>query len=368
MLASELLQQHYDMSMTKVGSRSIIDSDINESEKSLLDVVLATSESAKGVLTVVITSLVYKILHPAQDIRNHQEGIPNGYSGRSFDTKYITPFLKQHKFPAMAESGWLTRSLENKVPYDLNYTGSIKPQSLKTAFLSLLDRIQTGADPIKYLSYMLQGLIIKRNRQQIELAKPISLSIKTILDLLKKYFHAQYVSEGASRLPVLALYAIYQCLISQTKRFENKRLLPLESHTSADTRSGRIGDIDIVDINNREFEAVEIKFGIPLTTQLVLDAFEKFKTTPVQRFYILSTASEPNPIEFERIHGEILRIKNIHGCQLIVNGVMDSLKYYLRLLDNTFEFVDHFVNLIEVDKALKFEHKEMWNRIIGELN
>lgn len=43
-----------------------------------------------------------------------------GYSGRSFDTKYITPFMK-FKFPkiAMRESGWLTRSLEQLEPYDL---------------------------------------------------------------------------------------------------------------------------------------------------------------------------------------------------------------------------------------------------------
>ena len=65
----------------------------------------------------------------------------------------------------------------------------------------------------------------------------------------------------------------------------------MESHTSADTRSGRIGDIDIVDEKERAFEAVEVKHGIAITAQLVKDAFEKFKTTQVNRYYLLSTAN-----------------------------------------------------------------------------
>ena len=46
---------------------------------------------------------------------------------------------------------------------------------------------------------------------------------------------------------------------------------------------------------------------------------------------------------------------------------MPSLKYYLRLLDNTYEFVENYVKLIETDTSLKFEHKEKWNRLISEL-
>lgn len=365
---TEFLNEQYNEAMSIVGSKETITSNLNEAEQALLSTILQYSESAKGVITVFITSIVYKILNPQQDIRNHQDGIPNGYSGRTFDNKNITPFLKKHKFPAMAESGWLTRSLEQKVPYDLNYTGSIKPDNLKGAFLTLLDNIQKGANCKEYLSFMLQGLIIKRNQHAIDLAKPTALSINSILFLLGNHFNATYKAEGASRLPVLAFYAIYECLINEAKRFENKQLLPIESHTSADARSGRIGDIDIIDENGRSFEAVEVKHGIIITLQLVLDAYAKFQTTPVNRYYILSTASQANEEEWNKIQDEIQRIKNVHGCQLIVNGIMQSLKYYLRLLDNTFEFVDKYVNLLENDNALKFEHKEKWNKLISEMS
>ena len=46
---------------------------------------------------------------------------------------------------------------------------------------------------------------------------------------------------------------------------------------------------------------------------------------------------------------------------------MPTLKYYLRLLTNTFEFIDNYVNLLEEDTSLKFEHKVKWNQLISEM-
>ena len=232
--------------------------------------------------------------------------------------------------------------------------------------METIDFIQKGNQLDDVLSFIFQGLIIQRNSQQIDLAKPLNLPIATIVDLLSKHFDTKYSAEEASRLPVLALYAAYQCLINETKRFEGKTLLPIESHTSADSRSGRIGDIDIVDEKERAFEAVEVKHGIAITAQLVKDAFEKFKTTQVNRYYLLSTANI-GISQKDEIDQEIDHIKNIHGYHVIANGQIHSLKYYLRLLSDIFDFIENYVNLIENDTALKFEHKKQWNTIISEM-
>jgi len=365
-MPNTFLKKTFDESIKFVGSDDKIKSDLSKTITKHLDVILSKSESAKGVLTVILTSLVYKTLNPLQDIRNHQTSIDDGYSGRTFDTKYITPFLKSLKFPAMAESGWLTRSLEQKVPYDKNYSGAIRPGLLKTSFLETIDFVQKGQGLDKCLSYLIQGLIIKRNSQVINLAKPLNLPIATIIKLLTKHFNAKYTADGASRLPVLALFAAYECLMKEAKRFEGKTLLEIVSHTSADTRSGRIGDIDIVDNKGKEFEAVEVKHGIQINAQLVKDAFEKFKTTQVNRYYLLSTA-DIDASESKKIEKEIERIKNIHGCHVIANGLINSLKYYLRLLSETSEFISNYVDLIESDKALKYEHKKQWNLIISAM-
>ena len=121
-------------------------------------------------------------------------------------------------------------------------------------------------------------------------------------------------------------------------------------------------------MKNRPFEAVEVKYEIPITLKIVQDAYTKFQTTPVNRYYILSTAPQYNEEELDAIQDEIQKIRNVHGCQIIVNGIMPSLKYYLRLLENTFEFIDHYVDLLETDTAIKFEHKHKWHDLIGALS
>lgn len=362
----QILDEIYDTSLALVGSGNLISSNVSSPEKLNLDIILQHSEGRKGVFTVLFTSLIYKIYKPDQDVRLHQANFKKGYSGRTFDTKYITPFLKNKNFPSPSETGWLTRTLETNSPYNLDYKPNISPKQLKSSFLYILDKIENGSNSKEYALYLIQGLIIQRNAQQIDLAKPLNLPISTIITLLSKHFDTKYSAEGASRLPVLALYAVYQCLLNETKRFENKTLLPMESHTSADTRSGRIGDIDIVDEKERAFEAVEVKHGIAITTQLVKDAFEKFKTTQVNRYYLLSTANI-DVAQTDEINKEIERIKNIHGCHVIANGLTNSLKYYLRLLSDTSEFIENYVNLIETDTALKFEHKKEWNNIISNM-
>ena len=141
---------------------------------------------------------------------------------------------------------------------------------------------------------------------------------------------------------------------------------PADFEFTLDKSSGCISDIEIIDEKNRSFEVVEVKYGIPVTLQLVQDACAKFQTTPVSRYYILSTAS-PDKGESVKIEAEIQRIKNVLGCQVIVNGINTTLKYYLRLLDDTFEFIENYVHFLEDDKTLKFEHKAQWNKLISEM-
>ena len=365
---SEKLNQMYLSAMALSRGRSLPVANCSEKTREYMDVILSDAESNKGVMTVIMTSAFYKKLHPEQDIRRHQASIEGGYSGRTFDAQNVTPFLKAHQFPAMSQSGWLTRSLEQKVPYDEHYTGAIKPQKLKEAFISVIDDIQNGPDGIdSIISYLLQGLIIQRDRKRIRLACPRNLPIFRIVSLLDRHFHANYIGYGASRLPVLAIYAIYRCLIDEgQKRYVGMRLLPLESHTSADARSGRIGDVDVARADGSTFEAVEVKFDINVEYNIVETAKQKILSSKAERYYILST-KEPLEQDMDMINSEIESLKNVHGCELIINGILPTIKYYLRLLRNPQHFVDNYVELMGIDAAIKFEHKDMWNKLIASL-
>ena len=107
--------------------------------KNDIEFLVSRSENNKGIITVLVTLLSHKLINPSQDIRYHQAQLENGFSGRSIDKSEVTPFMKSVNFPAMAESGWLTRSLEQPHPYDLNYPGKISPADLKKAFLKIID-------------------------------------------------------------------------------------------------------------------------------------------------------------------------------------------------------------------------------------
>jgi len=365
---TEILQEIYKKALAAFnkGTFQQIFNQLDEYEKLNLQIIVDNFERGKGVLTVLITSIVHKLHNPDQDIRFHQENMDGGYSGRGVDTKYVTPFMKTMGFPAMAESGWLTRSLEQNRPYDFKYPGKITPQKLKSSFLYLLEQIQNQSkSPENYLLILFIKLIEHRERKNIDLAKPTNLPISTIISYLKQHFEFNYSSRGASRLPTLAVYAVYQCMIKELKRFENKILMSLEEHTSSDKSSGRVGDIEVRDTKTKVFEAVEIKHGIPINTQLIRDAYEKFKSHPIQRYYLLSTVGE-DLTDIENVATEISKISKIHGCQVIINGIYPSLKYYLRLLHDPSDFIDNYIENLKRDTAIKYEHKLKWTEIVSQ--
>lgn len=363
---NDFLEQAYNDAMKKASGQKSVLSDLHDKKTcDNLDIIIKKAESSKAVLAVTMTSIVYKIAHPEQDIRLHQKSIEGGYSGRTFDSAHITPFLRSHKFPSMEESGWLTRSLEQKQPYTLNYPGAIKGDGIKDAFLNILHFIEEeNLDCELALDYILQGLIIERDKKDIELAIPQSLSIDNIITLLLQHFNYKYKAPGQSRLPVLAIYAVYQILCAELKRFDGKNLLSIESHTSADKQSGRKGDIDVNNADGTPFEAVEVKFDIPISYKIVGIAQEKINTCSINRYYILSTKGIVEE-DKEAIEETIRQIKSVHGCQLVVNGIVPTLKYYLRLVDDTKKFLDNYTTLLMKDNTIKFEHKQAWNTLVS---
>lgn len=340
---------------------SLVEDDINT--------ITTNAEKVRGVVAVVTTLMVHKALFPEQDIRYYQQKMKGGFSAGTVDTNFITPFLKDKDFPAPSTTGWLTRTLESSQPYLLDYKPAIKPDTVKRAFLDLIDKVENKqVDPNEVLKRLFYNLIVKRENERLDdLAKPHNLSIADIISLLREHFTYKYIGggSGASRLPVLALYSAYQCMMTQVKRYDGKKLPKLSNHTSADTRSGSIGDIEVLEENGEAFEGVEVKHEIEITTDIIKIAYEKFKSQQTKRYYILTT-SNMDAADWDSINFEIRKIRDIHGCQVIVNGVYSSLTYYLRLLDDTSKFIDYYVENLKNDETLKFQHKKSWNDIVSK--
>jgi len=107
----------------------------------------------------------------------------NGFFGRSIDTKHITPTLRELGFPSMAESGWLTRSLEQPYPYDENYNGKISGKGVKESFLKIIDKVQVNDFSAELI---LKNLILKVDCMQRH--SLFSIIQKNML-ILKKSFY-----------------------------------------------------------------------------------------------------------------------------------------------------------------------------------
>lgn len=358
-------------------SSSDTDFGLSSNQRIWVETILKKAESQKAVVAVLITSLVKKIETPTQDVRYHKTGLPNGYSGRGFDTLHVTPFIAE-KFPRFemkGGSGWLTRSLEQAHPFTLEFPGKIRDRLVKEAFLHILNDIEENcANPEKYLHAVFASLIALMERaNRIVREKPAVdftsqkeiVTIENIMDLLKNHFSIRYDITGASRLPVLAVYSAYE-MFMETERYHGKTLSPLKSHTTSDIKSGGIGDIEVLDETGNFFEAVEIKHNIPISPTLVRDAYQKFAQTAVRRYYLLTTA-EPDVDDVDGVNQWVQQIHMQHGREVIVNGILPSLKYYLRLLSNPKLFLDCYTKNLQVDFQMNTDIKEVHVRYWADL-
>ena len=93
MNASEFLEKVY----LEAKNQELVDNLALSNEiKKYIATIVSYEETMKGVFTCLVSSLTYKSLHPQQDVRYHKVDLPNGYSGRSFDTKNVTPKASFH--------------------------------------------------------------------------------------------------------------------------------------------------------------------------------------------------------------------------------------------------------------------------------
>lgn len=342
--------------------------DVNQQTRDYIKSIGAKINSQKGVFTVLVTLITHKIIDPNQDVRKHQTSMPGGFSGRSIDFSFITPTLKELGLPSMAESGWLTRSLEQPYPYNLDYNGKISNKVVKEAFLNVLDFVEKNPKSAKsILRLLLAEAIASKNDAIVEIVPleyPEKLTIENIIKALDEHFRTKYEIHGGSKLPVLAFFAIYKSLIKEIGRYKNCILAEMGSHTASDRTSKSAGDIEIFK-NKNLFEAIEIKLDKSIDVTMVRIAIEKIARYNPDRYYILSYIGikESDKIEIADL---IDKIKLEHGCQIIINGLLPTIKYYLRLITSLDEFIINYNNLIENDTEIQKIHKVKWNELIDK--
>lgn len=341
---------------------------------SLLDLINDIVEGIfnnKAVYTALVTLLFYKIYNPDQDIRLHQKKMENGFSARGFDTKVVTPILKEFGIPSMSETAWSTKVLEKTGAYSLDNTANFQNQHIKYAFLHILNFVQSNTVSVdNVLKVLIKKGLEKSKENQVDIIRldnPNELTIKEVIHILNRQFSHDYGEPGGAKLPVIAFHAIYQILILELKKYECCALEPLGSHTASDRTSSKSGDIEIIYTPTGELlESLEIKLDIPIDANRVLNAKNKILIYQPKQYYILSTSSVIRDKEYiDRIIDEV---REIQGCQIIINGVIHTLNYYLRLISNIKDFIDNYSYLISIDNELRPSHKLYWNQLLEALD
>jgi DNA (cytosine-5)-methyltransferase 1 len=335
--------------------------------KNTFDDVVKLSKIKHAARGITLTLAAYKVTETTQDIRCHKSEHEGGFSARSIDNAGTIPFLQENSLDYNVETHWLSQTFSFAGPYMPDLVLKTQPKAAGPLMLKVVNSIQNSANPVEQAKAVLQiifiALIDARNKGKVPLEKPQNLSIDQTILLLNSHFLHGY-EKNNPRLPQVAIYAIYQCIMSTMDRYKELTLMPLERMKAANRKSGSVGDIDI-NKDDQPFEAVEIKFKIEVSREHVAEAIQKIKSASVQRYLILSTSGVGND-EADEIAKLTNTFRQSNGCEIIVNGVLDTIKYYLRLIDSPATFINRYTTLVEADTDLGYEHRLAWNEVCAK--
>lgn len=356
-----VLEEHYQCSEEMYEANDV--SDLEEILGELFERVSLLARARHAARGVVLTLAAYKIVNPSQDIRRHKAEFEGGFSARSIDNGVTVPFLQERSLKYNVESHWLTQTFSFAGPLEHDIILKTTPKAAGPLTLLILDAIEKHGSidfASAVVTLILYELIDLRNKGTVALIKPKNLSIDQVMILVKNHFNYGYKT-NAPRLPQIAIYSLYQCLMDTVDRYSSFSLRSLERMKAANRKSGSVGDID-VELNKQPIEAVEIKFEIPINKQIVAEAIQKIQTASVERYFILSTAgiNSEDVDDINRLKDHFLKS---NGCEIIVNGVYETIKYYLRLLRSTGDFIYRYTECMEQDEDIDYEHRLAWNEI-----
>lgn len=333
----------------------------------LYDEVVTLSRIKHAARGIALTLAAYKITEPAQDIRLHKSEFSGGFSARSIDNAGTIKFLQTNSLDYNVETHWLSQTFSFAGAYTADLHLKTQPRNAGPLMIKVVNGIESATDPVEFAKATLQiimgSLIDVRNHSKVQLEKPQNLSIEQTTTLLQQHFLRKY-EKNSPRLPQVAMYAIYEAILPTMDRYKGLELGPLERMKAANRKSGSVGDID-VNKGGQPFEAVEIKFQIPINRDHVAEAIQKIKTQSVQRYLILSTSGLAAG-EGTEIALMTHNFRRSNGCEIIVNGVIDTIKYYLRLIDSPATFINLYTALVEKDLDLGYEHRLAWNEVCAQ--
>ncbi len=287
------LLDNVQLSIVNDEKAGVIDKKVAEySKKHNLQNILNTYENGKGRTGVLITSCVVKVVNPSQDVRYHQANLPNGYSGRVFDSVHTQPWLRKNGYRfASKETAWLTRTWESNHPYDSDYPLKKGNKQADKDTLNLLNALGSdalNADSAKEIIYAVLGNATSVQKGQDALQKKAAELVQEKTVTPSEYIEQvrqltqQTTGKGKSVLPVAILFAVEKT----RSRFSGMEVCDRKSHYASDSKSKELGDV-MLRRNAQVTKTYEVKDDKPVTDDLVEET--RLKNTEGHPAVILST-------------------------------------------------------------------------------
>jgi hypothetical protein len=260
--------------------------------KDELDVITTNITKSWAPLKATIVSIVAKLRYPDWDTRNHQTQIGGKYSLRTIDSCNVANYLFKKGLYSTATEFALTRSFEKAEAYTKSYTGNISPKVCKSAFLNIVEVINTTATTEllnAMLTYLIQFLKVRNEKNDklknstIETSKELNL-----LDVSNVLEQINTLGSGISVVPVIVVHTLLS--IIQPHLWSKLTIKNLKEHTAPDNHSKSYGDVEGLTDTLIPMIAIEVKHKIPISESIVSTFDKKTNETNIPLKFIITTA------------------------------------------------------------------------------
>ncbi len=331
-----------------------------------LDYVCRCMGNRAGV-RLLMACLLAKLHQPDVDPRKPytEIGGVDSFSGRTYDERYLTAFINEHRLPVNQTTAFLTPTLRNinhALTTDIELVG--RPRELYKNTLALLEdvaRQRINAESL--LVETVRTLMLMRDEKLARITAlleaqkqnrgALPLSSEAIITLLSQHL----ACKNASRLPVLIVAAAYKA--AQERLGEH--ILPLLAHNAADLQTGALGDVEIcLTGENTAVTVYEMKMKRVSADDIDAAALKIARAPHRIHNYLFVTTDtiDPGVAEYAASFYE-----KLDGTEIAVLDCVGFLRHFLHLFHRLrANYLDAYQDLLlaEPDSAVSQSLKEVF--------
>ncbi|MBI4669474.1 MAG: restriction endonuclease, SacI family [Elusimicrobia bacterium] len=313
---------------------------------------------------LLMSCLLAKLDNPKVDVRKPytEIGDKDSFSGRTYDETYIGNFIAKHRLPCNPTTAFLTPALRNQnimLTPKLNLVG--RPPEVYQDVLELLDLVhkKTIAANLLLAETMRQLIIVRDENQKriksllknLRNTGSIPLSGEDIINLIQQHLDCK----GSSRLPVLIVAAAYHTIGVCIR----ERVLPLQSHNSADRQTGALRDLQITLIDeNNIITSYEMKMK-KVTIDDIDVALQKIRSAKrkIDNYIFITTDVIDDGV---KKYAKSL-YEQTGGIEIVILDCIGFLRHFIHLFHRfRLQYIDEYQKLVmlEPDSAVSQPLKE----------